>query len=260
MPAVRVAVFALLLANLLFLGWAEWIDVPAREPNPTANLPRLALASERPDARSAAAPAPTGDAPAAPAPQCVSVGPFDDPASAEKAADILRAKRFAPRQRTAQASAVRRYWVYLGGLKRPGQVTGILKSLERKGIDNAEAMPVEQGVRRVSLGLFSDRARAELRAGALRALGFAPKVTTRDLPGTVYWLDLRVAGGATAVPLEGLGPLTGDSQIAVAACPATVAAGPAGAGEPPPTAAPSSSVPPPGSGSTGASGPSGQPE
>ncbi len=255
---MRVAVFALLLANLLFLGWAEWIDVPAPEPNPTANLPRLTLASERPDPGSAAAPAPAaGGAPAAPAPQCVSVGPFDDPASAEKAADILRARSFAPRQRTAQAAAVRRYWVYLGGLKRPGQVTAILKSLERKGIDNAEAMPVEQGVRRVSLGVFSDRARAELRAGALRAMGFAPKVTTRDLPGTVYWLDLRVVGGTTAVPLEGLGPLTGDSQIAVAACPATVSVGPVGAGDAPPAAAPAAAgqTPPP-----RAAAASGQPE
>jgi hypothetical protein len=257
---VRVAVFALLLANLLFLGWAEWIDVPAPEPNPSANLPRLTLASERRDPRAAAAPpAAATSTPAAAAPQCVSVGPFDDPASAEKAADMLRARSFAPRQRTVQAAAVRRYWVYLGGLKRPGQVTAILKSLERKGIDNAEAMPLEQGVRRVSLGLFSDRARAELRAGALRALGFAPKVTTRDLPATVYWLDLTVPGGATAVPLEGLGPLTGDSQIAAAACPAAVSAGPAGA--PPPAAAPSSPVSAPASGSKGASGsgPSGQP-
>ena len=260
---MRLAVLALLLANLLFLGWAEWIDVPAPEPNPIANLPRLTLASERPNPRSAAAaPGASADAAVAPAPQCVSVGPFDDPASAEKAADILRAKRFAPRQRAAQSAAVRRYWVYLGGFKRPGHVTRILKSLERKGIDNAEAMPVEQGVRRVSLGLFSDRARAELRAGALRAMGFAPKVTTRDLPGTVYWLDLVVTGGATAVPLEGLGTLTGDAQISVAACPvpASVGPGPAGAGITAPASAPSSSVSAPGPvpGPTGQSGQSGQ--
>jgi hypothetical protein len=219
---VRVAFFALLLLNLLFFGWAEWIDEPAPTPNPIAGLPRLELASEMPKAQLSASAGSTLalGASAAEAPKCVSIGPFEDVAGARKAVKMLRARRLAPQQRTVQA-VVRRYWVYLGGFKRQDQVTRTLQRLELKGVDNAEAMPEEQGVRRISLGVFSSRARAQLRAGALRSMGFAPKVKSRDLPGTIYWLDITVNGGAAAVPLQGLEPVTGDSQIAVRACPAS---------------------------------------
>ena len=224
---MRAAVLALLLANVLFFGWAEWIDVPASVPDSIAGLPRLKLARE-------AAPAPHSGAtdrdaaletPAPPPPQCVSIGPFDDAIAANKAAAMLRAKNFAPEQRIAQAAALRRFWVYLGDVKSGAQLARILERLERKGVDNAEAMPAEQGVRRISLGLFSNRARAQLRAGALRAMGFAPKVTERTLPGTVFWLDVVLESGASALPPQGLEPMTGDSQIGVRACPAAAEPG-----------------------------------
>lgn len=238
---MRVAFFALLLLNLLFFGWAEWIDEPAPAPNPIAGLPRLELASEMPKARrsASAGQALALGASAAAAPRCVSIGPFEDAAGAQKAVKMLRARRLAPQQRTVQA-VVRRYWVYLGAFKRQDQITRILQRLERKGVDNAEAMPAEQGLRRISLGVFADRARAERRAGALRAMGFVPKVKSRDLPGTIYWLDITVKGGAAAVPLQGLEPVTGDSQIAVRACPAADTSGSPSAPGSVPSAAPGS--------------------
>jgi hypothetical protein len=218
---VRVAFYALLLINLLYFGWAELIDVPPPPPpNPTANLPRLKLLSDLPPAsRVALASKVTVNKPVA---ECVSIGPFDDPAIAAKAVTALRAKSFAPQQRAAESPAIRRFWVYLDGFRSDVTEMRVLHKLERAGIDDAEAMPVSAGGLKVSLGLFTDREHAGRRAKAVQAMGFHPLTTERMLPGTVYWLDLTLPNASTAVPVKDvsdLQPRDGSSGITVQPCP-----------------------------------------
>lgn len=235
---VRVLVLALLLANLLFFGWEEWVDVPPPPPRSAiAGLPRLTLLSELPAAERAALA--KRMAPPKPPPVCVSVGPFDDPAIATQATSVLQAKGFTPQQRSAQSPAIRRFWVYLDGLASDAAVTRALHRLERGGVDDAEAMPPEAGGRRISLGLFSDRAHADRRAKAVRKLGLAPRVSPRMVPGTVYWLDLSLPSSSVAVPLKDVSDLEpdgGSSAISVQPCPSGAASAPA------PQAAPTSAA------------------
>jgi hypothetical protein len=218
---VRVAVYALVLVNLLYFGWAELIDVPGPPPpDPTASLPRLTLASDLPPAKRAALA--TKMALDTPVAQCVSIGPFDDPAIAAKAVTVLRAKSFAPQQRAAESQAVRRFWVYLDGFRSDVTEMRVLHRLEQAGIDDAEAMPADAGGLKVSLGLFTDRVRAGRRAGVVRGMGFKPVTTERMLPGTAYWLDLTLPNASTAVPLKdvsNLEPASGNSGISVQPCP-----------------------------------------
>ena len=235
---MRTVVLGLLLANLLYMGWAEWIDVPAPPPQSSiAGLPQLTLARELSPAKRAALASKMSLE--TPAPQCVSVGPFDDPAVAAKAATVLRAKSFVPQQRTAEAPAVRRFWVYLNAFRSDATEMRVLHRLERAGIDDAEAMPLNAGGRTVSLGLFTDRDRAASRAKVVRAMGFKPLTTERILPGTVYWLDLTLPSASTPVPLKDvsdLGPGGGISPISVQPCSAT----PLPAAPSPQTASPAS--------------------
>jgi hypothetical protein len=250
---VRPIFFALLLANLLYMGWAEWIDVPAPlPPSATAGLPRLTLVKELPpEKRAALASKPVET----PRPQCVSVGPFDDPAIAAQAAALLRAKSFAPQQRAAESPALRRFWVYLEGFATDASVTRALHRLERAGIDDAEAMPPETGPRRISLGLFTRRDRAERRAKAVTAMGFRPAMTERMLPGTVYWLDLTLPSGSAPVPLKDvsdLEPNGAGSPISIQPCasapspaaPSPQTPQPASAPVAPPAPAPRAAPPP----------------
>ena len=217
---MRVIFYGLLLVNLLYLGWAEWIDVPAPPPpSPIAGLPRLTLVSDLPPAKRAALASKMSLQ--TPPSQCVSVGPFEDPAVAAKAIEVLKAKSFAPQQRAAESPAIRRFWVYLDGFKTDAAEMRLLHRLERAGIDDAEAMPADAGGRRVSLGLFLDRDRADVRAKAVRAIGFKPAMMERMLPGTVYWLDLTLPGGSAAVPLKDVSDLEpggGASPISVQPC------------------------------------------
>jgi len=220
---VRVIVLALLLVNLLYFGWAEWIDVPPPPaPNPIAHLPSLKLLKDLPPAHPNKA-----VLQALTAPVCVSVGPFDDPATATKALGVLQAKSFAPKQRTAESPSVRRLWVYLDGFKTDAGEMRVLHRLEKAGIDDAEAMPAAAGGRRISLGLFTDRDKADARAKVVRRMGFNVSTAERTLPGEVYWLDLSLPNGSTPVPLRDvsdLQPAGATSSISVQSCPSTQSA------------------------------------
>lgn len=218
---MRVIFYALLLVNLLYMAWAEWIDVPAPPaPSSIAKLPPLKLLSDVPPASRAALGSKTSLETPAP-PVCVSVGPFDDPAITGKAATILLEKGFAPQQRVAESPAVRRLWVYLDQFRSDATEMRVLHRLEQAGIDDAEAMPAAAGGRRVSLGLFTDNTKAQSRIKAVRAMGFHPLTAERVLPGTVYWLDLTLPSNATPVPLKDLQPGGGSSPISVQPCGST---------------------------------------
>jgi SPOR domain len=232
MPTVRIAVCALLFVNLAYMAWAHWIDVPV-EPavNQTdVHLPRLVLASEAPT-RPAAVPPPV-TARAAPPSQastptatpdakgCVSVGPFNDLAQETRAASLLQDRGFTPQQRTEEGDVRDGYWVYLGGLKSAADEARALKSLQDAGISDAHAVPATDDGRRVSVGLFIERPRAERRARAVQHLGFSPDIVERRRAGTVYWIDLDLGTSDVAVPTEGLAALDqGESRIQVRVCP-----------------------------------------
>ncbi|HEU4623238.1 MAG TPA: SPOR domain-containing protein [Steroidobacteraceae bacterium] len=218
---MRIAFFVLLAANLIYLAWAGWIDVPdapAVVAKPGAALPVLQLASESgPSDQTQFAPseAPTAqrlaalasnDLPLSPAPstRCVSVGPFSDLARAARGAALLRDRGFAPKQRAEPGEMWAGFWVYVGGLKSAAEEAKVVKTLERAGINDAHAMPEGDAGRRVSVGLFTEKERAEKRAAAVKRLGYTTEIVERKQPATVYWVDLQLGANDRTVPTEGL--------------------------------------------------------
>ena len=236
---MRAAFFLLLFVNLAFLAWAEWIDAP--QPVPVnaeyAKLPRLQLIEEAPPGRrpsSAAQRKTTSDeAPPPPAPtpvlssvagRCISVGPFDDSAAADRSASVLQQKGFTPRQRSTEGEISKGFWVFIGGLKSDHDVQGVLRTLEQSHVDDARVMPDTGDVHQVSVGLFSDRERAEHRAQLVRKVGIEPEVAERKVPGTVFWMDVDLPTGA-AVPnpqdlaSQGGAAAGGASAVQIVPCP-----------------------------------------
>jgi hypothetical protein len=216
---VRNAFIALLVVNLVYFTWAHWVDEPASPPvnEALAKLPRLKLVAELPPEQRPATNTRTvlNDAPA-----CMSVGPFGDITNAAKAAGILASKGFAPQQRAEEAGTQEGYWVYVGGLKDEVEADRARVSLQNSGVKDALLMPpgAEPG-RRLSLGLFSDRAHAEQRAASVKRMGFKAEVAEHKLPQTVYWIDLAPRPGMTTVPIADLFAEGVGSRIAVQACP-----------------------------------------
>jgi hypothetical protein len=230
---VRNLFLLVLFLNLAYFAWSHWVDV-ARPPvvnQAVARLPRLKLVAEAPaDGSGSGTRMALNDSRT-----CLSVGPFGDIGNAAKAAGILRSKGFDPRQRAIEGRASEGFWVYIGGLKSDLETDRARVSLERSGFKDALVMPAspETG-RRISLGLFSDKAHAEQRAAAVKKLGLKAEIAERKLPGTVYWIDLAPLPGMITVPLEGLFAEGVDSRIAVEPCPAGAAPGSAAPPESPP--------------------------
>jgi hypothetical protein len=257
---VRAAFFLLLFVNLAFLAWAEWIDAP--QPVPVnaeyAKLPQLKLIDEvahgrrpssaaqrkttlevAPDASPVSAPTPT----LAAAGQCLSVGPFDDAAAATRGASVLHEKGFAPRQRSAEGQVSKGFWVYIDGLNTDQDVQQVLRTLQQAHVDDARAMSDGGDVHRVSVGLFSDRERADHRAQAVQKLGLQPQVGERKVPGAVVWMDVDVPSGAAAPSPQDLvaasaqdgSGATGAPAVQVVPCPVSAPASAPGV-QPVPTA------------------------
>lgn len=232
----------LLFANVAYFAWANWIAAPtvARTASPADALPRLKLASEAGfDTAGAAgqigAPltSPTLAAAAPPA-RCVSVGPFEDLGSVARAAATLQERGLETRQRAEQGTAWTGYWVYVGGLRNEHDQSRVLRRLEGSGIADAHVMPDSTNGRRVSVGLFSDRARAERRARAIEKLGIKPEIAERAQTGAAYWIDFDLAARDSAIAAEGLlSSNESGSRIEIRACPTAIErpknAAPAGA-------------------------------
>jgi len=191
---VRLAFLTLVVLNLAFFAWAQWIDVPANAGGParSAGVPTLQLV----DAASAPASAPAATLPAPepqPAPRsirCRSLGPFEDAAAASSASDRLRTHGWQPRTRSAQGQVLDGYWVYLSDLKDPAAVRSALAKLSAAGIRDTAALPAPQPGDRVSVGFFADQAHAVRRAEQVRALGFKPTLDVHERTANQQWLDV----------------------------------------------------------------------
>ena len=190
---MRTLFFALLAANLGLFAWAMIAPVaPPMANSPRPDVPRLRLASEATAAGTAASPksAATGAAPAAQA-ACRSIGTFASEAESARAAAAFGDSGYDARPRTEESRQTEGYWVSLPAQRDVAAETRMLARLARAGITDASVM-ADTDARRISVGLFSERERADRRAGELRRLGYVPDVTERLHIGTSWWVDLQL--------------------------------------------------------------------
>lgn len=205
----RQIAIGLAAANLLFLAWTLWIAEPA---DPAA---RALRAPATPAPAPAVAAPPVAAAPGPPA-RCIALGPFGDAAVAATVSQRLVAAGLAPRPREERQQHRDGWWVFIGS-PDAAQQRRALAQIRRAGIQDAYAMPDDPQFR-ISLGIYSDRGRAEQRATALRPLDLAPRVEEHFQERTVQWLDVPAAGDRlSASQLENFG-IT-DSEVGAFDCP-----------------------------------------
>jgi hypothetical protein len=252
---VRAIFLALLSANLLFLAWARWIDGPrdAGARDSLAGLPRLQLVTESPAGRkhtsaisipwpppdlampsrvTLATPSPSTSAlaaaektsvrPGGSAQTCTSVGPFNDIASAARAAGLLTQRGFHLQQRAEEGETIEGYWVFVGGMQSDDEVGRVVGRLDRSGFTDAHIMKNYSTNRRVSVGMFSTREGAERRAAAIRNMGLEPEIAERKFPGTIYWVDVTLNRGPEfkQLPPEYSFADIGHAKVEMQPCPA----------------------------------------
>lgn len=138
--------------------------------------------------------APAKSAPVAADARCVSVGPFLDLAQATTASAKLRASGYKPSQRAGEGDVWVGYWVYLDAIPSREEANRMLSLLHDNGVGDAYAIQGDDG-RRISLGVFTEIARAGRLRDQVRALGLEPKVVDRTRREDVFWIDLELGTG-----------------------------------------------------------------
>jgi len=233
---VRVLAMALLLANLLFLAWHFWIK---SEPTPATDsyrgVARLELAERSAPASGVAGEIqpqeveqPTGGVDGEPGEQgvgiqpasnetgaeaaepemtspvlsCVSLGPFPEREDATAVLAKLLDKGYEATQRTTEGEIWQGYWVYLPPFPNRDAARGALTMLGGKGITDAYIIPGGEDKNAISLGLYSEKERAERRMSDVEAKGIEPRLAESKRVGTVYWLDVQVPDAQSIDPLE----------------------------------------------------------
>jgi hypothetical protein len=207
----------LLLANILFLAWTQWIAPPAATAgSPTPSSPSqksIRLLREAPLAQELAT-AVQGSGlslVAGDGVTCVSGGPYLDRASADAAAARLEQLGFTSRRRASRDEVWVGQWVRVENLATPEDAANALAALKAAGLTDAYVLADEPPGNVLSLGVFSDAGRTVEVAAIAQKAGFATVTEDRFRTADVFWLDvdrlqnaglpgLEVFQGAAAQP------------------------------------------------------------
>lgn len=227
---MRALFLALLLANLLFLAWSRWVVPPvpvARQAGEaTQTAPRSIRLREEARAGTAGAdggPVADGAVDVAAA-TCVSVGPFADEAQATVAAGSLRRLGFDSRLRAAQDEVRVGYWVRVPDLTTPVDAANALAALRAAGLTDAYVIADATPGSSISIGVYSDAARAAAISETVGRAGFATQTSDRLRTQDVFWLDVdRQANGGIPVPEDVAAPASGALPLELRACPSAPA-------------------------------------
>jgi len=197
----------LVLANLLFFGWANWVDRPVVRVRAAAPVSTLQLAPASPG-RAATATA---------MPLCRSLGPYADEAAAVTATAVLRQRGVAARARHVDTAVADGYWVYVVATE-PARRQQVMQQLARAGVGDAAIVADESGGR-VSAGIFTEQKGAEARAAAVRSAGLEPVLEARQKTTSVWWLDLSLTDATAAPRVDDAELRAGGAQLQLTDCP-----------------------------------------
>lgn len=121
--------------------------------------------------------------------RCLSLGPFMDDAELAAAQLRLGAMGLTGEKRLAEGQIWVGYWIYLPPTDERADAVAMMGALRKRGVMDLYIEPAGEWENAVSLGVFSERPRAQRRFREIRDLGFEPQIARRNRQGTVYWLD-----------------------------------------------------------------------
>jgi hypothetical protein len=215
---VRALVLLLLLANLLFAAWAYWV-APPRTPAMGRATPSATGAGEIRLLREAqlASGDTTGSAPdlSDSALACVSAGPFLERPQAEQVEARLVRLGFAVRLRESREAVNVGDWVRVEDLATPEDAANALAQLRAAGIADAYVLTEDAPGTVISLGVFTEPARAEQVETIARMAGFTPHTVERTREADVFWLDIDRQASAGLPSPEQLGAGTSEQRPAL---------------------------------------------
>jgi cell division septation protein DedD len=192
---VRTVIVLLVVANLVFFGWAHWIDVPAQAKAPSAAPVALVTSASA-------------------ATRCKSLGPFVSSDAATRAAAALLARGIATQTRQASRMVPDGFLVYVGGFSNSAEEQKALQRLGRAGISDAVGVSEPGQEIRIIVGAMATEEQANERMDLVQKSGFKAQTEARQRQENDSWIDAKLAA---QVPLPAVADLISVSDAAGAA-------------------------------------------
>ena len=224
---MRSLVYALVLANLGFWAWTAWFAPRPPEPTRFDGSGLTLLREYTPVARPAepppqassetsalqrlagAAAGPSGESEPEAAVRCVNVGPFVEPGVAESALTALAEEGIDARAISSQEEIWDGFWVYVGQLADMDGAQAALAEIEEQGVEDAYIIQNSDSGILISLGVYSDLARARMLADRVGGFGFDATIADQLRETEVVRLEFDLVGADT-VALDLLQNFAGD--------------------------------------------------
>ena len=190
---MRGIVFSLLLANLGVFAYFQFFapvvaSTPQVQAPPVGNHQSLAILSEQQLAerglRVASLP-PKPDTP----PVCTLVGPFEKLLNAEYFVERLSALSVLSEIKRLTVAGDKGFWLHLSPLVSRKEALSLLRELQQKQVDSY-IIPSGELANGISLGMFSDRSRAQDMEASIKRLGYNPEIAEVSRDQQEIWLYL----------------------------------------------------------------------
>jgi hypothetical protein len=129
---------------------------------------------------------------------CYTLGPFRKEKLVQQLSARMDDEGFQPNTRAIEQTETAGYWVYLPPYKSRKEALAVAGKLAERGVKDYYVVTNDENKNAVSLGLFSEKGRADRRKADIRRYGYKPRSEIRYRDRTYYWVDYQEKG---AVPL-----------------------------------------------------------
>jgi hypothetical protein len=207
---MRNILLALLLANILYYLWGQFVDEPKVTGIVVVNEadlgPPLAVedASNVQAATSVGAVLGSGkpsDLAAVVGRACVSIGPFTKGEAAGEALAEYEAEGVWASRRETQGQIIVGYWVQIRDIPDRASGNAMVETLRKGGLGEAYVVDTEDEGLKISLGVFGEMSRAERVELQAKSLDLPADITPRTRDAMVFFVDIGLPQGKGAASI-----------------------------------------------------------
>jgi cell division protein FtsN len=146
-------------------------------------------------------------------PGCSIIGYVESRSDAEQISVRLRALGLKPEIQSERRNEQAGFWVLIPPQQTRQDAIKIAKRLERSGVNDLWRFTSGDLAHAISLGLFRDEERAEVRRSEIKALGFESIIQPRYRESTRYWLSFQATGNNPIKEIDWQGLLQDYPQL-----------------------------------------------
>ncbi len=197
----------LLLANILYLIWGQFVDDPGEVGVSVVNESDMGPPLEISKSKMAEAAASVGavlgagkpsDLAAVVGRSCVTIGPFATATLADGALADYEDQDMRASMRTALGQIFVGHWVQIRNIRNRDVGNAMINTLKKGGLGDAYLLDTDDEGLKISLGLFGEMSRAERVELQAKSLELPADITSRMREGTVFFVDIGLPPGKGA--------------------------------------------------------------